>query len=192
MKEKKYLFGNANADVVSRGKIGIKQAIITLRNGGLEILIEQREDESLESPIRHKRGPFPGVNMLDKIAVIRRRIFKTHTRLVRVTDRGPTRFGHHQFHVIIPEFFHRRENRVHLRVEHVRIVHRHGRIPNAAVWFKERVVQALGSGGVEAEERIRVDHEGGLGSPVEVQNRCKDGFVVAVPERGGAGRLRRG
>ncbi|CAJ1971728.1 unnamed protein product [Sphenostylis stenocarpa] len=58
--------------VEKKGKIEIKQAIVTFGNCGLQILIEQREDESLKSPIRHKRGPFPRVNVLNKILVNRR------------------------------------------------------------------------------------------------------------------------
>ena len=63
------------------------------------------------------------------------------------------------------------------------------RVQNTTVWLQECIGEGFGSGWGESKERVWVDYEGGFGLVVEVQNWCKDRFVVAMTKHDSAGRI---
>lgn len=169
-----------NSNVISGLKIGSKKPEILLRHTGLQILVEKRKNVRFEGPIRHQWRSDAGAHIFHQISVIRRRVIQAvDAHIIRVAGRRPACFRHHDVDVAVPDPFHRRVNRVHLRGKHVRVVQPRRAVQKAAVRPEQGVVGGLVG---EAEIRVGADHERRVRLPVELQNRGEYDPVVDSPE----------
>lgn len=149
--------GPKDADIINGRHIRPEKPKIPLANrAGLEILIEQRENVGLESPVWHERRAGAGRHVTHEVPIILGRAGGVHANLGLVSIRGPTRFGYHNLKVRKAQTVHSGENRVQLGVQHVGVLELGVVIKHARVGPKERVVEGLGGA---AEERVRIDHE---------------------------------
>lgn len=178
-----------DADVVDGGEVRPKETKVALGRSRLQILIEERKNERLELPPRHQWRPLPRLNMPHQVPIVQPRVLHAHRRLVGIPHRRPPRLPHRQLHVPVPQPLHRRVDGIHLRVEHVGVVHAGGRVVHAGVGLEQSIVQ--GAAG-EPEVRVRVHHELRLRLPVELQQRGEDHPVVPPSEPPRRRRLRRG
>ncbi|PON72030.1 LOW QUALITY PROTEIN: hypothetical protein PanWU01x14_068720, partial [Parasponia andersonii] len=111
-----------NSDVVYWRHIGPKEPKVPLASwAGLEILIKEGEDESLEGPVRHE-GRATGGHVTHEVPVVLGRRGRVDPDLGQVSVGGPTRFGDHDLKIRVPQNLHGRENRIELSVQHVGVL----------------------------------------------------------------------
>lgn len=145
---------------------------------GLLVLIEEREDVSLEASVWHQRRSLPRRQVLHQFPVKGLRV-RHAARVPTVANGGPPRFADGDVHVTVPQSIHRRVHRVHQSVELVRVTPLRVPVVQAAVGPEQKKVHVFP---VVTEVRVRVHHQGCSRLPQKLQHWAQHVLCVPGPE----------